>query len=250
MAILAVLSPARTIHGRGIVYDMVELTRGFEGCDPEKEVGACTFITYRFPVILEGPNETVEEALREDIRGFLYGQGNYTGEDFYEIKEKLFRDYGMFRVQFPDSALPWFIEKDIRVIHRTERILTFYKRSDSFFGGPHPLPLVYFASLDLNTGKVLRLRDLILSGAIPRLTDFAERQFREMKGVGSKESLEERFLFPGGRFRLSDNMAVTEKGLLFYYNVYEIEGYAAGPTELLIPYTELRGITTPVLSFP
>ncbi len=244
---LMLLRLDRPVLADSVVWNMVTLTRGFEGCDPKGETPGCTYITYSFPAIMEGPNETVEEALRDDIRGFLYRQGNYQGEDYYEIKEKLFRDYNMFRNHFPDSPQAWFVDKKIEVIFRNPRILSFSKRSDSYFGGAHALPLTYLTSFDLVTGRVLQVQDLILPGAVPRLTDIAERRFREMKGIGPDDSLGDIFSFPGDRFRLTDNMAVTERGLLFFYNVYEIGPYSAGTTELLIPSGELEGMTTPIL---
>jgi hypothetical protein len=41
---------------------------------------------------------------------------------------------------------------------------------------------------------------------------------------------------------LNDNFAVAKRGIIFYFNSYEIAPYAMGPTELLIPYAKLSGI--------
>ena len=45
-------------------------------------------------------------------------------------------------------------------------------------------------------------------------------------------------MFEDDVFQLPQTYFFTDKGLLLYYNVYEIASYADGPKELLIPYTE------------
>ncbi|UCF30476.1 MAG: DUF3298 domain-containing protein [bacterium] len=243
ITVLVFLCLPQIAAGGSLVWEMVDLTRGFEGCDPQGQADSCTYITYRFPAIMEGPNNMIVEALRSDVRRFLYDQGNYTDKDFYGIRDRLFRDFELFRNEFPDSALAWFIEKEVGVIHLTDRVVTLAKRSDTYFGGAHPVELRYFTSFDLGTGEPIRIQDLLLQGAIPRVITHAEEKFRKMKGLEPGAPYGESFFFPDGRFRLSDNMALTPNGLLFYYNVYQIEPYAMGPTELFIPYSELRGMT-------
>lgn len=46
-------------------------------------------------------------------------------------------------------------------------------------------------------------------------------------------------------FAATDNIAITDQGLLAKYQPYEIAPYAWGQPELLIPYPQLRGILRP-----
>jgi len=223
---------------------MAELAEGFDSCDPKGEPGTCSYIRFRFPAIMAGPSETVEEAIREDIRLFLYSEGSYQGKDYFDISKRLFRDYGMFKAAFPDSAQVWYIEKDVGVIHLTSGVLTLSKRSVSDLGGAHPNTNKFYSSIELNSGKVLLLHDLIRPESIPQLVVKAEERFRKMKELTPDAPLDG-FFFPDGRFRLNNNIGLTGEGLLFYYNALEIEPYAAGPTELVIPYEALKGLETP-----
>lgn len=50
------------------------------------------------------------------------------------------------------------------------------------------------------------------------------------------------YLFEKGRFVLNDNFTLTQTGIKFLYNVYEIKPYVAGITELEIPYSDLKDI--------
>jgi hypothetical protein len=50
------------------------------------------------------------------------------------------------------------------------------------------------------------------------------------------------YFFENQRFILNDNFVLTQKGIKFLFNVYEIKPYTAGITELEIPYEKLNGI--------
>ncbi|TNF46517.1 DUF3298 domain-containing protein [bacterium] len=247
VTLLLLLTPpsiALAAPAGSVVWQMATLAEGFEGCDPKSETGRCSYISFRFPAIMAGPSESVEEAIREDIRQFLYSEGSYQGKDYFEISKRLFRDYGMFKAHFPDSAQVWYLEKEVGVIRLTSTILTLSKRSVSYLGGAHPITEKFFSSIDLKSGKVLRLHDVIEPDAIGQLVVKAEERFRKIKGLSPDAGLDG-FSFPDGRFRLNDNIGLTSEGLLFYYNVFEIEPYAAGPTELVIPYDELKDLALP-----
>ncbi len=41
---------------------------------------------------------------------------------------------------------------------------------------------------------------------------------------------------------MNDNFAVIAEGVLFYFNPYETASYAAGPTELLVPFSALKSL--------
>ena len=58
-------------------------------------------------------------------------------------------------------------------------------------------------------------------------------------------SLNKRYFFTNGKFSLPKSYYVSDKGLVFLYNAYEIKSYAEGTTELVIPFSELSGIAKP-----
>jgi len=51
--------------------------------------------------------------------------------------------------------------------------------------------------------------------------------------------------FKGDKFALNDNYLITPLGIRFLYNPYEIKPYAAGTTDLFIPYDKIKSLLRP-----
>ena len=110
--------------------------------------------------------------------------------------------------------------------------------SDSYTGGAHPNSSLIYVNYDVFSRKIIKLSDLINPVMMARLTYTANTIFRKQEGLSPTESLENYF-FENQKFNLNTNFLITKKGLLFYYNPYEIRSYAEGPMELLVPYSAI-----------
>jgi hypothetical protein len=110
--------------------------------------------------------------------------------------------------------------------------------SDSYTGGVHPNTSLIYVNYDIFSRKIIKLSDLINPIMMARLTYTASTIFRKQEGLSPTESLEN-FFFENQKFSLNTNFLITKKGLLFYYNPYEIRSYAEGPMELLVPYSAI-----------
>ena len=71
-----------------------------------------------------------------------------------------------------------------------------------------------------------------------------ERAFRLARELKETDDLAVAGFFESaaGRFALNENFAPTVDGLAFHYDAYEIAAYAAGPTDLLIPWEEIADL--------
>ena len=67
----------------------------------------------------------------------------------------------------------------------------------------------------------------------------AEKAFRTERAEAFNEGFDfdETFVFD-----LPINFGLTETGILFYYNAYEVGPYALGSTEFVIPFAELGNL--------
>ncbi|MDR2562536.1 MAG: DUF3298 and DUF4163 domain-containing protein [Prevotellaceae bacterium] len=105
-------------------------------------------------------------------------------------------------------------------------------------GGAHGNHAKYCINISKTSGERITYSHLIKDEAA--LLSVAELWFRNMHGMNSDEEMYRIYDFGKGRFRLSENFALTVNGLTFYYNPYEIAPYSAGQIQFTVPYSELR----------
>jgi len=155
-------------------------------------------------------------------------------------------DHAEFELQKPENEdrflQAWYLDLFCTVRLNTGRWLTLENTIDSYSGGAHGMRVSVWDSYDIAAKKKLTVDDLVWEPEILRRT--AEKIFRKQEGLSATASLETDYFFENGEFSLPDNFGLTEKGLLFYYNIYEIKPYVDGPTDILVPYSAIRDILT------
>ena len=139
--------------------------------------------------------------------------------------------------------MPWELECYSKILHSSNQLFAIAMDSYRFMGGAHPNSYRSIYNLDLRSGALLQIEDIVLDEKAFRIA--AEQQFRIAQGLDDGISFQEAGFFME-EFKASTQFALTENGLLLYYNTYEIAPYAAGPTEILIPYEQLAGILNPI----
>ena len=222
-------------------YEMKVLERSSGDCDdPQRN---CASVKIRYPEITETPFVGAEYGLNAFIMQALLMPRSE--EDEIESAEDLARgfldDYREIREDMPDYSTGWFFERTITVMHNTPHILSLDMTEAGYTGGAHPNSTTDYVSLVVSTGMMLTLSDILMDDHVKTLNEIAEREFRVLKQIPADEGLDEAgFWFEDGKFRVNDNFAVTDEGLAFYFNSYEIASYADGPTRLVIPYEDLR----------
>lgn len=135
----------------------------------------------------------------------------------------------------------WSDQRKVTILHRDAEVISFRFEENLDAGGAHPLATVLYASYTLDRIDRLSMADLFVEGAASRLNELGEKKFREARKIAPGSSLADAgFDFPRGVFRLSSNFAVTEDGLIFRYNPYDIAAYAVGETEIVLPLAEVK----------
>lgn len=180
----------------------------------------------------------------EVVSGFIFS----SQEDFSSVE-----DYMQNFITLADEAnsdldfaSAWFQEVAITVEPQMEgtQTISFANSWYEYSGGAHPNSNLSYSNYDVLSKQQIELDDLILPGAMAKLTSVGNAIFRKQEGLTPTQSLENYF-FENNKFSLNTNFLITEEGLLFFYNTYEIRSYAEGPMELLLPYTSLKGILKP-----
>ncbi|SKB39427.1 protein of unknown function [Parapedobacter luteus] len=138
----------------------------------------------------------------------------------------------------------WTSESHAKVYRITPSYLELIINASSYTGGAHGNYATVFVHYDLTDRSFLGLDDVVAKTFQNELAAVAERYFRKQENLDVNQSLEDRYFFDQGRFRLPDNFALERDSMLFLYNIYEIKPYVDGQTELRVPYREIERLLT------
>lgn len=143
--------------------------------------------------------------------------------------------------EYPRS---WFTDLKAKVLQNTSNYLAVSVETSDYTGGAHGNYATLFFNYDVVKKDTIGLETIIPVSKQQELTHIAEAIFRKQEGLTPEQPLDESYFFEDSIFHLNSNFTLTPKGLLFLYNVYEIKPYAAGTTELLIPYQQIDSFIT------
>jgi hypothetical protein len=159
------------------------------------------------------------------------------------LMDQFISDFTSFKKEFPDSSQVWYLERKALVHYNTRDVLSLSFTEQSYTGGAHDIETIHFVNMDPGSGATLSLSDWLEPGSEQELESIAESRFRAIRQVEEGESLTDAgFTFADGKFTLTDNFAIGQDALTFYYNPYEIAPYAMGATELVIPYKAIAAL--------
>ena len=117
-------------------------------------------------------------------------------------------------------------------------------------GAAHPNSYTEVVNFDLKNGKLLKLADLFLPGAKYLQTLSAhciQALKKQAKEQGADAMLDDDWIKRGAGAELTnyDNWTITKKGLGITFDPYQVAAYAAGPQNVVVPYSALKEIIKP-----
>ncbi len=230
-----------------IAYTTKKVERWDSTC-PAHGAWTCPHITFTYLVIERAAHAAVATAINQEVADFLLtsiGEPRKSASIDAAMTTFLegYQEYR--RIGGTDRA--YWDERTVTIVYQSQRIISLNFVYSFATGGLHPQYASLFTCFNAETGARIRLADVLVPGYEPELTRIAERKFRAMKGIGPGQSLDEAGygFFPNHTFALTTNVWIGPAGLTFFYNLYEIAGYAQGTTELLLPYGEIRDLLAP-----
>ncbi|MEJ2880334.1 DUF3298 and DUF4163 domain-containing protein [Pedobacter sp. GR22-6] len=155
------------------------------------------------------------------------------------------KEFEDFSTQQKDYQQTWFLDISTKVLRQEKGYIALQTRFVSYMGGAHPNSVFSYLNYDPVNKQEILLDSLILPGSMDKLNSIAEGIFRKNEKLAPGSNLKEGYFFENDKFSLNRNFTITEKGLQFLYNPYEIKAYVYGTTTLLIPFSELKGIARP-----
>lgn len=131
-------------------------------------------------------------------------------------------------------------EMNTMVLYNEKGILSYELDRYSFAGGAHGMEATQFLVFDLKTGNKLKERDIFEEGFEPKLADMLKKQIMFENGFESEEQMLMNGYFSAENIVPNGNFSVSEEGITYLFNPYEIGAYALGATEVTIPFAKIK----------
>jgi len=186
-------------------------------------------------IVADSINNKIFSVVKEII--YLENE-SFTSKDYNLLLKSFIGSYQQFVHDFPDYTTPWDANVKGKITYQTAAVLNIEIDHYSFTGGAHGNGGLRSIIIDPKTGKTIPNDSLFKNKK--EFKAFAEKQFRTKYKIPANNPINSTGLqFENEKFQLPQNIFYTDKGLLLYYNQYEVASYVDGPKELLLPYTEV-----------
>ncbi|WP_020527250.1 DUF3298 and DUF4163 domain-containing protein [Flexithrix dorotheae] len=226
-------------EGNSLAINKKTLIESFEACDIQTE--NCTYIEINYPELVGKNAEKINELVKSEIFNFYFSDAEIVGA-FDASMINFLRNYQEFKDDFPDSDQIWNKEINYEIVNQTDDLLSLKVQSNEYTGGAHPNNLVNFLNIDLEDGEKINLDNIISKDYRSKLDQLVDQKYRSQNNLTAQDNLKEKKGLFEEKINASENFAITDDGILFYYNNYEIGPYSMGPTEILLSNTELDGL--------
>ncbi|HKG05910.1 MAG TPA: DUF3298 domain-containing protein [Pedobacter sp.] len=220
-------------------YDSVKVISKLPA-SKEKEIRDTSKAVISFPVFSDkGINDFV---LNKVLRSADSGKNYKSYQDYAADFIKGFEDFQKTESERPQN---WFLEIRNRIETQKPGYISFLSTYINYSGGAHPNSVFTYLNYNTENHQEILLDSLLIPGTEPRLNSIAEQIFRKNEKLSPTASLKDGYFFDNDIFKLNNNFTITDKGLKFLYNPYEIKAYVYGTTELIIPFKDLKGMVKP-----
>jgi hypothetical protein len=220
-----------------VAYDDISLDTRNDKCED------CNYVTINYPDIRKATH------LKAKIDSIVWGDLDIAVDVNYTTFSDFRKTFDSYKKNFPakiDTSMDSgaiYANHSI-AIERQAPGLIVLNIEDEMSGGIHPQSQVIFSNWNTATDKAITLNDIFVKDYEDKLTAIAEKIFRKDAGLSAKAPLKD-YTFENDEFALNDNFRITNEGISFYYNTYEIRPYMFGTTDLLIPYSQIKHLLRP-----
>lgn len=173
------------------------------------------------------------------IQAKLWAQARTTGRTWQEQMNFFVNQYKEMQTELGYTT-PWTHKESLTIRRFDDQVLTLERDYSDYSGGAHGRHETHYYNFDVATGDTLLLDDLIKPGAMEALAALVDFHYREQEGLPAEASLAKDGKLNVESIPLTENFALDEKGIRFFYNPYEIAAYAAGPIIIEVPMVDLQ----------
>ena len=223
-----------------LLYQYITFKQRAADCGNKPDSG-CTVIQIKYPAFHGAP--ALNDTVRHRAAG-LFGVYQKSDTSFKHFAARFMKAYQQENAGLNKKWI-YTLQTTASVIRQDSSLIAMQFSGYSFRGGAHGSSLTMFMNWDTKAQKVIKLSDILVDGYQHPLDSIGEMIFRAEEKISDTEPLKNNYFFVKDKFALNDNFLITPTGLRFVYNEYEIKPYAAGKTELFIPYTQIQPLLRP-----
>lgn len=200
------------------------------------EVTLTVPVAENVPIVADSINKKVFSVVRDII---YFGEKPYPSTDYQGILDSFIASYDEMKQKNPKEIFGWEGKIEGKVTYESDSIINISIEHYTFTGGAHGYSGSRSLLFDAKTGK--NIPNEFLFKDLNAFRAFAETKFRAKYKIPTKENINATgLMFESDVFELPLSIFYTEKGILLYYNTYEVASYVDGPKELLLTYEELK----------
>lgn len=212
-----------------INYDYIEIN--------EKNCGSvCAYVTVNYPI---SQNRNFNKLFNAQLAKAISGDVSVSSsQDIIDAGNEFISLFTSFKKEFKEVSTPWYVDIDAEITYQQSDWLCFKIKTGSYSGGAHSNSSVRFLLFNQN-GSQFTVNKTITD--TKNLLIQAEKAFRRQANIPpAKQWNETEYSFAAEGFFLPEEIGFSEKGMILYYNNYEIASYAEGSIEIVLPYDQIK----------
>jgi len=202
------------------------------------------------------PDETVLKKIRNIVVKDLFPDTDSEYVDVASVMKAYIADYvKFFEVSESESVNQdgedyqvdnsWWDHEKMIVHLNDDHLFSYTIFSDRYSGGAHGGKNFLNTVIDLKTGEKVSEDDLFSETTKPIIASMIVGKILQKNNITKAEELEDIGYFDVSEINLNKNFYITDKGLVYTFNEYEIAAYAVGTTEVLLDFPSIASFLNP-----
>jgi len=212
-----------------------------------------------FRMAVLSPNESGNHMISDSLRRIMLKAFNNSGYEGTEPDSVLAGDLRVFSrdyilanqdlyKQMPAAgSLNWELLRFMHIVNNDSYILSFYILNYAFTGGAHGLESLEYSNVDLKTGQLMKLDDVIPETRKQDLSRLLTGKLKRMNNLPDSQKLSDKGYFVN-EIQPNENFYLTRDGIGFLFNHYDIAPYSFGATDIFLTADEVRDLLKPGFS--
>lgn len=145
-----------------------------------------------------------------------------------------------------DDHLPmwyWYsLNIENNIMHESDSLLSYAVEYSDYSGGAHGSYRVTYTNIDLDELVTVSEEDIFVPNYTQKLAEIIVNRLMVQNEVTTREELIEKGFFNVDEIFPNNNFWISDEGLHYAFNQYEIAPYVMGVIEVYIPFDDLKDI--------